>query len=78
VLRTLETLSGKRYVPSYAMALVHAGLDEPKAVYTWLDRAYEARDVHLIFLTVDPKWDRYQTEPRFKALLRRCGFTVNH
>jgi TolB-like protein/DNA-binding winged helix-turn-helix (wHTH) protein/Flp pilus assembly protein TadD len=78
VLRRLETLSRERYVPSYAMALVHAGLGERDAALESLDRAYEARDVHLIFLTVDPKWERYQDEPRFKALLRRCGFTVNH
>jgi hypothetical protein len=33
------------------------------------------RDVHLIFLTVDPKWDPYRGDPRFEALLARCGFT---
>jgi hypothetical protein len=32
VLGTLETLSSKRYVPPYAMALVHAGLDERVAI----------------------------------------------
>jgi tetratricopeptide (TPR) repeat protein len=73
VLSTLETLSRTRYVPPYAMALVNAGLNEP-AVFAWLDRAYEARDVHLIFLTVDPKWDPYRTDPRFQELLERCGF----
>jgi DNA-binding winged helix-turn-helix (wHTH) protein/TolB-like protein/tetratricopeptide (TPR) repeat protein len=78
VLRTLETLSGKRYVPSYAMALVHAGLGERGAALESLDRAFEARDVHLIFLPVDPKWAPYRDDPRFQALLERCGFTTNH
>ncbi len=78
LLRTLETRSRRQYVPPYAMALVNAGLDEPEAAFTWLDRAYKARDVHLIFLTVDPKWDPYRDDPRFKALLKRCGFTMNH
>ncbi len=77
VLKMLETRSRGQYVPPYAMALVNAGLDDQEAIFTWLERAYDARDVHLIFLTVDPKWDRYRNNPRFKALLKRCGFAVN-
>lgn len=74
VLKTLEEVSRSRYVPPYAMALVHAGLGERDAVFEWLNRAYDARDVHLIFLPVDPKWDPYRTDPRFTGLVERCGF----
>jgi tetratricopeptide (TPR) repeat protein len=75
VLRRLEADAGERYVPPYAMALVHAGLGEREPVFEWLDKAYGARDVHLIYLPVDPKWDPYRADPRFNALLARCGFT---
>jgi TolB-like protein len=75
VLTTLDALSRKRYVPPYALALVHAGLGEHDAVFEWLDRAFDVHDVHLIFLTVDPKWDPYRSDPRFEALLMRCDFT---
>ena len=74
VLAALETLSRKRYVPPYALALVHAGLGEREAVFEWLDRAFDAHDVHLIYLPVDAKWDPYRVDPRFAALLARCGF----
>ena len=74
MLTTLETLSRKRYVPPYALALVHAGLGERDAVFEWLDRAFDVHDVHLIYLLVDPKWDPYRSDPRFEALLTRCGF----
>jgi TolB-like protein/DNA-binding winged helix-turn-helix (wHTH) protein/Flp pilus assembly protein TadD len=74
VLKTLEEVSRIRYVPPYAMALVHAGLGERDAVFEWLNRAYDARDVHLIFLPVDPKWGPYRSDPRFTALVARCGF----
>lgn len=75
VLRQLESDARERHVPPSAMALVHAGLGEREAVLDWLAKAYDARDVHLIFLPVDPKWDPYRTDPRFQALVRRCGFT---
>jgi tetratricopeptide (TPR) repeat protein len=78
VLGVLEDVSRSRYMPPYAMALVYAGLGETETVLEWLDRAYLVRDVHLVFLTVDPKWDPYRAEPRFGALLERCGFSLNH
>jgi len=76
LLGALETASRQRYIPPYALALIHAGLGDPAAAFEWLDRAYAARDVHLIFLTVDAKWDRYRSDPRFADLLARCGFTT--
>jgi TolB-like protein/DNA-binding winged helix-turn-helix (wHTH) protein/Flp pilus assembly protein TadD len=76
LLGALEIASRQRYVPPYALALVHAGLGDADAAFEWLNRAYAARDVHLMFLTVDVKWDRYRTDPRFGDLLARCGFTT--
>jgi TolB-like protein/DNA-binding winged helix-turn-helix (wHTH) protein/Flp pilus assembly protein TadD len=76
VLGALETASRHRYIPPYAIALVHAGLGDADAAFEWLDRAYAARDVHLMFLTVDVKWDGYRTDRRFGDLLARCGFTT--
>jgi TolB-like protein/DNA-binding winged helix-turn-helix (wHTH) protein/Flp pilus assembly protein TadD len=76
LLGALELASHQRYVPPYALALVHAGLGDADAAFAWLDRAYAARDVHLMFLTVDVKWDRYRRDPRFGELLALCGFTA--
>jgi TolB-like protein/DNA-binding winged helix-turn-helix (wHTH) protein/Flp pilus assembly protein TadD len=75
VLSALETASQTKYVPPYAMALVNAGLNERDAAFEWLNRAYVGRDAHLIFLTVDPKWDSFRSDSRFDALLERCGFS---
>jgi TolB-like protein/DNA-binding winged helix-turn-helix (wHTH) protein/Tfp pilus assembly protein PilF len=74
VLETLEAVSRKRYVPKYAMAFITLGLGDKDATFEWLERALAEHDVHLIFLTVDPKWDPLRQDPRFKSILDRCDF----
>lgn len=76
VLAALEAASRTTYVPPSAMALVTAGLNDVDDTFAWLERAYAARDSHLIFLTVGPKWDPFRKDPRFQALIARCGFTT--
>ena len=77
---SLEAQAAKTYVPPYTMALVQAGLGDRDGVFDWLERAYAVRDVHLIYLPVDVKWDPYRSDPRFVALwlaaFTRCGNSV--
>jgi TolB-like protein/DNA-binding winged helix-turn-helix (wHTH) protein len=76
VRRTLQTVSKTKYVPPYALALISAGLGQRDAVFLWLEHAFDARDMHLIYLPVDPKWDSYRADPRFQSLIARCGFRM--
>lgn len=76
VMNLLQTTPGDRYVPPYAVALILAGLNERDAAFDWLQRAYDVRDVHLVALPTDPKWDPYRADPRFAALLKQCGFKL--
>jgi TolB-like protein/Flp pilus assembly protein TadD len=66
-----------RYVPPCAAAMVYAGLGDADAMFASLEHAYAVRDVHLVMMTVDPKWDAYRDDPRFQSLMRRCGFAVS-
>jgi tetratricopeptide (TPR) repeat protein len=75
VLNTLETIARERYIPPYAMAQVHLGLGNGDQALEWLQRACDVRDVHLILVNVDSKWDPIRTDARFIALLNRCEFT---
>ena len=38
---------------------------------TWLERAYEERSSWLVWIKVEPRFDRLRSEPRFDSLLRR-------
>ena len=75
-LEDLATTAATTYVPPYAAALIHAGLGDRKATFEWLERAYTVRDIHLVLLRIDPKWDPYRSDPRLESLLARCGFTA--
>jgi DNA-binding winged helix-turn-helix (wHTH) protein/TolB-like protein len=74
VLRALKNIAREKYVSPYAIALVHAGLDQRDSALAWLDRAIESRDVHLVWLTQDSKWDPFREDLRFRGLVARCDF----
>jgi hypothetical protein len=76
IVSSLEHLAQRRYVPPYAMALVYAGLKEPDTAIQWLERAALVRDVHLIYVSLDPKWDASRGHERFERLLQRCGLAA--
>jgi TolB-like protein len=74
VLSALETISHERYVPPYAFALIHVGLGHNERALDWLQHAYNVRDVHAIWLPMDPKLDPLRNEQSFVRLIERCGF----
>jgi adenylate cyclase len=60
-----------RYLPSYWIALVYAGLGEVEEALTWLEKAYEERSSWLVWIDVEPRFDRLRAHPRFVSLLQR-------
>ena len=80
MLRTLETraresVARERYVPPTTVALVYVGLGQRDLAFHWLEDAYKARDVHLIYLAAGASgWDDLREDPRFRALVERCDF----
>jgi Flp pilus assembly protein TadD len=76
-IRILMELSKHKYVPPYNIAIIYAGLGEVQAALDWLEKAYEARDVRLTFLAVEPKWATMRSDPRFQALLGRLRLPLN-
>src|SRR5262249_18741779 len=77
LLAKLKELAKIRYVSSYDFALVHCGLNEDDLAFEWLNRAYEIRDGWIIYITVDPRWRRMHTDPRFKEIVQCIGLTIS-
>lgn len=73
-LREIERKTSGTFFPPYEIAVVHAGLGEADGVFRALEEAYSVRDANLVFLPVDPKLEPFRGDPRYAALLERCGF----
>jgi TolB-like protein/DNA-binding winged helix-turn-helix (wHTH) protein/lipoprotein NlpI len=74
ILARLNTLSQKKYVTPYGMALVYVGLGEKDQALNWLDKALEERAHWLVWIRLDPRWNSIRDEPRFKTIVKRLGF----
>jgi TolB-like protein/Tfp pilus assembly protein PilF len=59
------------FVPPYAFASVHARLGEVDAAIEALETAFHAHDRALVFVNVNPRFDRLRGDPRFQDLVRR-------
>ncbi len=71
----LEQHIQKNGVGRYEIALVYAGLGNKQQAFKWLEDAYAAHDVGLLYLRVDPCLDPLRSDPRFDDLVRRVGLT---
>jgi tetratricopeptide (TPR) repeat protein len=76
VQRLIET-SKTRFIQPYSIAYIFAALGDTESALQWLEKGYQARDVGMVFLPIDPKWNGLRSDPRFKALLTRCGFVLS-
>jgi TolB-like protein/tRNA A-37 threonylcarbamoyl transferase component Bud32/Tfp pilus assembly protein PilF len=68
---TLRARAAREFVDPYLFAIVHAGLGEPDAVFQDLDRAIAVRSTWMPSLPIDPKFTRFRSDPRFRALLTK-------
>ena len=73
VIDDLKERSKRRYISPTIIAFIYAGLSEKDEAFAQLDKAYDGRDFILVFLKVDPTFDRLRSDPRFAELVRRVG-----
>jgi len=73
VLEDFQDWSRARYVPSYYMGLICAGLGDKDRAFLWLEKALQERFVLMCYLRVEPAFDGLRGDPRFAGLLRQMG-----
>jgi len=74
VLDELKRLSKRKFVGSFAFALVYGGLGDKDQAFQWLNKALEERNIELAYAKMEPHYDLLRSDPRFQDLLRRMNF----
>jgi TolB-like protein/Tfp pilus assembly protein PilF len=78
LLEELKGLSNRRYVPSYSIAIIYAGLNDKDKAFEWLNQAYGERSFFIALLKVETVLDNLRPDPRFKEMLKRLNLPEKH
>ncbi|HEV8369081.1 MAG TPA: winged helix-turn-helix domain-containing protein [Pyrinomonadaceae bacterium] len=73
VLREIEEQRVHKYISPYLMAVIEMGRGNKDQALNWLNQAYSARSVNLIYLMVEPIFEGLRSDARFAELVRRIG-----
>ena len=74
VLDELRQTSNQEYVAPYNRAMIHNALGESETALDYLEKAYSEKNVLMVFLKVEPKWNNLRGDARFIELMQRMNF----
>jgi serine/threonine protein kinase/tetratricopeptide (TPR) repeat protein len=64
------------YVSPLDYARIYARLGDSDRAFSYFPQAFEERAAGLVFLNVDPAWDRLRADSRFREAVRMVGLPV--
>ena len=67
----LKAEAKQESIPPLFLAQIYSRLGDTDKAFEFLERAYDLRDMLLMFIKVDPVWTGLHSDPRFTALLQR-------
>jgi TolB-like protein/DNA-binding winged helix-turn-helix (wHTH) protein/Flp pilus assembly protein TadD len=78
ILARLQQKAKEGYVPSFEIAVVHAGLGEKDQAFRYLEKAFQERYIGMFFLNLKGNllWRPLHSDPRYQDLLRRMNFPL--
>ena len=65
--------SRHQYVPPSYLAIVYIALGDREKAFAYLQKSFDERSEHILYLGVEPLVDPLRGDPRFDALLQRIG-----
>ena len=74
VAEMMEKRSRTTYVTPWQIGTLYTRAGKNNKALDWLEKAFEAHDANVPYLSVDPLFDDLRSEPRFQNLLRRLNF----
>ena len=73
VLKKLDELSTRQFVPSSSLAFIRLSLGQKEPALELFERAVAERDPMCLWMKFEPGLDSLRREPRFQALLKKVG-----
>jgi hypothetical protein len=74
-LTKLGTLAKQSYVPAVYSAFIYVALDDLDRAFEALHQACGERSSYLIFLNVQPSFEKLRADPRYQDLSTRLNLT---
>ena len=69
----LQQLSSTGHISTYHLAMIYIGLGQKDRALEMLEKAFEERSERLVWIRIDPRFDKMRSDGRFIDLQQRMG-----
>jgi serine/threonine protein kinase/Tfp pilus assembly protein PilF len=73
ILNELIRTAEETYIPPTSVAVLAFALDLNDLGFEWLEKAYDAYDIRLSWLKIEPVFDSVRSDPRFQDMVKKVG-----
>ncbi|HVQ38323.1 MAG TPA: tetratricopeptide repeat protein, partial [Pyrinomonadaceae bacterium] len=73
ILGELHELANQVYVSAGNFAAIYTGLGKIDLAFSWLEKAFENKDIEIVWLKVSPIFDPLRVDSRFSELIGRVS-----